>query len=47
MIATVNVGSEAGRGKMSRWFDKWASERRKRVERGEPDVVPFRSVEYW
>lgn len=47
IVATVNVGSEVGRGRMNKWFEKWGAERRKRMERGEPGVVPFRDVEYW
>lgn len=52
MIATVNVGSESGRGKMSKWFERWELERRRRKEKGEglldrDGVVPFRSVDYW
>jgi len=47
IIATVNVGSEAGRAKMQRWFEKCAAERKRRLEHHEPEVVPFRSAEYW
>lgn len=47
MIATVNVGSQAGRGKMAKWFERWEVERRRRKEKGEAPVVAFRSLEYW
>lgn len=42
IVATVNVGSEVGRGRMNKWFEKWGNERRRRGEKGEPSVVPFR-----
>lgn len=47
IIATVNVGTQAGRAKMQRWFEKWAVERKRRIEHNEPEVIPFRSAEYW
>ena len=47
IIATVNVGSQVSRGKMSRWFERWELERRRRKEKGEALVVPPRSDEYW
>lgn len=47
MIATVNVGSEKGRAKMGKWFERWDMERKRRRDRGEPGVVGYRSLEYW
>ncbi|KAF8323475.1 DRMBL-domain-containing protein [Cantharellus anzutake] len=47
IIATVNVGTESGRGKMNRWFEKWESEIKRRREKGENGMVGFRSIEYW
>ena len=44
MIATVNVGREASRGKMAKWVEWWEAERRKR---GVGEVVPFRAPDYW
>ncbi|KIP04536.1 hypothetical protein PHLGIDRAFT_93386 [Phlebiopsis gigantea 11061_1 CR5-6] len=44
MIATVNVGSEASRGKMAKWVEKWEAEKKKR---GKVEVVPHRSPDYW
>ncbi|CAK5281927.1 unnamed protein product [Mycena citricolor] len=44
MIATVNVGSESSRGKMSRWIQKWEAERKK-MKKGE--MVPHRRSDYW
>ena len=44
MIATVNVGSEASRGKMAKWFERWEAEKKKR---GKIEVVPSRDPEYW
>ncbi|KAF9509633.1 hypothetical protein BS47DRAFT_1373465 [Hydnum rufescens UP504] len=47
IIATVNVGSQVGRSKMSRWFERWELERRRRKEKGDSLIVPSRSDEYW
>jgi len=47
IIATVNVGTELGRGKMTRWFEKWQSEIKRRKDGGEYGVVGYRSNEYW
>ncbi|KAJ6519118.1 DNA cross-link repair protein pso2/snm1 [Mycena sanguinolenta] len=44
MIATVNVGSERSRAKMTRWFEKWEAEKKKR-KRGE--AIPHRRSDYW
>ncbi|PSR72470.1 hypothetical protein PHLCEN_2v11684 [Hermanssonia centrifuga] len=44
MIATVNVGSEASRGKMAKWVEKWEAERKRR---GKAEVVKFRAPDYW
>ena len=44
MIATVNVGSEASRGKMAKWVERWEAERKKR---GKVEVVQYRAMEYW
>jgi len=44
MIATVNVGSEASRGKMAKWVQKWEAERKKNSP---TSVVPYRKVDYW
>ncbi|KAM5536570.1 hypothetical protein V8D89_009665 [Ganoderma adspersum] len=44
MIATVNVGSEASRGKMARWVERWEAERKKR---GKVEVVGHRAQDYW
>jgi DNA cross-link repair 1A protein len=44
MIATVNVGSERSRAKMTRWMQKWEAETRKR-KKGE--AVPHRRADYW
>lgn len=43
MIATVNVGNQTSRGKMNKWFEKWAKERTKRGG----GVVEYRHAEYW
>ena len=43
MIATVNVGSEKSRKKMSVWIERWEVERKRR--NGEP--VPHRAEDYW
>ena len=55
VIATVNVGREASRGRMGRWVERWEAERRKRAaerrERGEGgegvEVVQYREMDYW
>ncbi|KAF5361748.1 hypothetical protein D9756_002257 [Leucocoprinus leucothites] len=44
MIATVNVGSESSRGKMSKWVERWESEKKKR---GAEFVVTPRHEDYW
>ncbi|KAI0794502.1 hypothetical protein C8Q74DRAFT_1249143 [Fomes fomentarius] len=44
MIATVNVGSEASRGKMAKWVERWEAERKKRSV---TKVVDYRSSDYW
>ncbi|KAF8347798.1 DNA repair metallo-beta-lactamase-domain-containing protein [Amanita rubescens] len=44
MIATVNVGSESSRRKMSQWVSRWETERKKR---GSDTVVPCRHPDYW
>ncbi|THU92728.1 DRMBL-domain-containing protein [Dendrothele bispora CBS 962.96] len=44
MIATVNVGSESSRGKMSKWVKRWEAERKKKSR---DFVVPHRQVDYW
>ncbi|KAJ2915479.1 hypothetical protein MD484_g4933, partial [Candolleomyces efflorescens] len=44
MIATVNVGSERSRAKMSRWVSKWEAERKKQ---GHTQIVPHRHLDYW
>ncbi|KAK1228471.1 DNA cross-link repair protein PSO2/SNM1 [Marasmius sp. AFHP31] len=44
MIATVNVGSEASRGKMAKWMSKWEAERKKK---GKGYMVPNRHGDYW
>ena len=47
VIATVNVGTATGRAKMTKWFEKWDSERKKRLEAGEPAIVKYRTLDYW
>lgn len=44
MIATVNVGSEASRGKMAKWVQRWEAEKKKR---GRVEIVQYRSPDYW
>lgn len=44
MIATVNVGNEVSRAKMSKWVAKWQAERKKR---GQDTIVPHRHPNYW
>ncbi|KAJ3863527.1 DNA cross-link repair protein pso2/snm1 [Lentinula novae-zelandiae] len=44
MIATVNVGSEASRGKMAKWVERWEKERKKL---GKNYIVPSRKDDYW
>ncbi|KAI0035352.1 DRMBL-domain-containing protein [Vararia minispora EC-137] len=43
IIATVNVGSEASRVKISAWISRWEAERKRRGG----GIVPYRSPEYW
>ena len=43
MIATVNIGSEASRAKMSQWFERWKKEKARRKE----PVVQYRDIDYW
>lgn len=43
MIPTVNV-SEKSRAKMSKWFEKWRTERKKKKK---DYIVPYRDLEYW
>jgi DNA cross-link repair 1A protein len=43
IVATVNVGSEASRSKISAWVERWEAERKRRGG----GVVPYRSDEYW
>ncbi|KAF9069759.1 DNA repair metallo-beta-lactamase-domain-containing protein [Rhodocollybia butyracea] len=47
MIATVNVGSEASRGKMAKWVEKWEKERKKLKNDGKEYMVPSRMHDYW
>lgn len=47
VIATVNVGSAPARAKMQKWIERWDVERKKRRERGEGEVVKYRSLDYW
>ena len=47
VVATVNVGSAAGREKMQKWIERWDAERRRRRDAGEPTIVEYRSLEYW
>ena len=44
MIATVNVGSETSRGKMTKWVERWEAEKKKR---GRTEIVPHRAPDYW
>lgn len=44
IIATVNVGSESGRAKMTKWFAKWEAERKKKAS---DSIVPYRHPHYW
>lgn len=47
VVATVNVGSAAGRAKMTKWVEKWDAERKRRKEAGLPAIVEFREKDYW
>jgi DNA cross-link repair 1A protein len=44
MIATVNVSSEAARGRMQKWIEKWEMERKKMSQ---TQVVAYRTPDYW
>ncbi|KAG7093991.1 hypothetical protein E1B28_007621 [Marasmius oreades] len=44
MIATVNVGSETSRVKMTCWMSKWEAERK---QQGNNYTVPNRHTDYW
>ncbi|KAF5377755.1 hypothetical protein D9757_008069 [Collybiopsis confluens] len=44
MIATVNVGSESSRGKMTKWVESWEKERKKN---GKGYIVSSRQDDYW
>lgn len=44
MIATVNVGSENSRARMSKWFQRWEVDKKKR-DKG--FVVAHRQANYW
>ena len=44
MIATVNVGSEYSRGKMSKWVNQWEKEKKRRSV---DSVVAPRHKDYW
>ncbi|KAJ7183071.1 DNA repair metallo-beta-lactamase-domain-containing protein, partial [Mycena haematopus] len=44
MIATVNVGSERSRAKMTWWIKKWEAEKKKRKK---DEAVPHRRADYW
>ena len=44
MIATVNVGSETSRGKMTKWVERWEAEKKKR---GRTEVIAHRAPDYW
>ncbi|KAI0042294.1 DRMBL-domain-containing protein [Auriscalpium vulgare] len=43
IVATVNVGSEASRGKIQAWVGRWDAERKKRSA----GVIQHRTLEYW
>ncbi|EIW79144.1 DRMBL-domain-containing protein [Coniophora puteana RWD-64-598 SS2] len=43
MIATVNVGKETSRAKMSKWVERWEAEKKKSTR----DMVPCRMPDYW
>ncbi|KAG8984662.1 hypothetical protein FRB93_006392 [Tulasnella sp. JGI-2019a] len=47
IIATVNVGTAKSRGMMSKWFEKWDVERKKRVKEKKEAILPYRSLDYW
>jgi DNA cross-link repair 1A protein len=46
MIATVNVGNKTSRAKMEAWFKKWASEKKKREDRGEVGMLEPRADDH-
>ena len=43
MIATVNIGSEASRARMNKWFERWKKAKAKRSEL----IVHYRDIDYW
>lgn len=45
IIATVNVHSETSRAKMKAWFERWQAERKRRKDAGEPQMVPYRTLD--
>ncbi|KAE8234279.1 hypothetical protein CF326_g677 [Tilletia indica] len=47
IIATVNVGNPTSRAKMEKWFERWATEKKRRRKAGEPDRLPSRTLDYW
>ena len=50
MIATVNVGSQASRSKITRWIEKWEAEKKRRSKGtidGKSDIISPRHDEFW
>ncbi|GAA5821896.1 hypothetical protein JCM3770_002650 [Rhodotorula araucariae] len=47
IIPTVNVHTASSRNKMKGWIDRWAAEKKRRVDARMPRIVPFRSETYW
>ncbi|KAL5492089.1 PSO2 [Sanghuangporus weigelae] len=47
IVATVNVGSATSRAKMTKWVERWETERKRRKEAGLPVVVEYRHLDYW